>query len=313
MRFEDLKVTIMTSQIHLSKEIHIHMLYIMMNVDEDVDCICYAGFSKGKKRTKKSKSKMIREKFLKNHVSVHLSKGNINVKISKKKLTLIGCRSEEDIKYCGDIVCKKINYVNRICKIYKDNFLYILENHEYIIDKCRGIQVINPISLKKDYLIDKKWINYLEVDENILIMLNHLVNNFSRVSEVKHFLSFILTYDIKVYKKSIYPEEYRISMVNRMLYTGYKINLQSFFDIFSEIDGYYLNDYRCEIHHKLYLKILYKLTQDKKGRRLIKCITITIESSGSITISGPYKDVTKNEYNRFYKNLKKYRHLIEIN
>ena len=312
MRFEDLKITIMTSQILLNVEINIHMLYIMMNVDKDIDCICYLGHTKGKKRTKKSKNKIIKEKFLKNHVSVHLSKGNINVKISKNKLTLIGCRSEEDIEYCGKVICNKINKVNKICKLYERNFLYILENHEHIIEQAKGMQVIKPMSLKYDYLISKNWLDRVDEKGDIYKILVHLNNSFTRVSEIKHFISFMLTYDMRMPDVKVIAEEYKISMVNRMLYTGYKINLQAFYDAFSGIENYFLGDYRCEIHHKLYLKILYNLKYDKKGRRQIKCITLTIESSGSITISGPYKGVTEVEYKKFYKYLKDYRHLIEI-
>lgn len=312
MRFEDLKITIMTSQIYLNVEININMLYVMMNVDEDVECICYLGHIKGKKRTKKSKNKIIKEKFLKNHVSVHLYKDNINIKVSKNKLTLIGCRSEEDIKYCGDVIFNKINKVNAMCKLYENNFLYILNNYEHIIEQAKGMPVIKPISLKYDYLISKNWLDNVNADGDILKILQHLNNSFNRVSELKHFISFMLTYNMRIPNVKVAPEEYRISMVNRMLYTGYKINLQAFYDVFSEIDNYYLGDYRCEIHHKLYLKILYDLKYDKKGRRQIKCITITIESSGSITISGPYKGVIEEEYKKFYGYLKEYKHLIKI-
>lgn len=311
-KFDKLKITIITSQIPLSTEIDIQNLYISLNTDEEIECICYMGYIKGIKRTKKSKNKKMKEKFLKNHVSVHLYRNNINIKISKQKLALIGCRNIEDIEYCGKLITKKIRHINKMCEMYDSGFLYILNNLERLENRCKGRIVKNNITYEDDYMLKSSWVNKLGIDNNdFKHSLIYFSSLFKYSSQFSHFLTWSIHNDISVCEDDIRPLDFKISMINRMFNTGYNINLQSFYDIFSEIENYYTNEYRCEIHHKIYLKVLYDLSYKNK-RRMVKCITFTIESSGSITISGPYNEVTKNEYKRFCENLIRNESLIKI-
>lgn len=303
MKFCNLRITIITSQIPLNQLIDTEKLYILLKEDEVIRCICYKKWTKGEKATKKSKIKKIKEKDLKNHVSIHLYKNNINIKVSKQKLILIGCKNLDDIEFCGKFMCDKINEINKICKIYEDNFQYILHNYKKITEDSKGVRIKDPITFNDDHKIKKNWTNELDLDEDLKYALKYGSSLYTNVSYFKKFLKWTIETNIMISEKKIKPLEFKISMINRMFNINYKINLQKFDDKFSEIKNYFIQPYRAEIHHKIYVKVIYHEEFVGKKRH-IKCVTFTVESSGSIVISGPYLPITEEIFDDFYRNLK---------